>query len=74
MSVRAKEREKEVDNEETRAAHRRVEALSATYANASKSIYLYLFIAFKCFLGTELYLVPFADHPQKRINSVTGHR
>lgn len=63
---------------ERRTAKRRepqtgqAEALPATYANAGKSIYLYLFIAFKCFLGTRLRLVPVMDHPEQRIDSARG--
>lgn len=46
----------------------------ATYANAGKSIYLYLFIAFKCFPrnGAErarTSSVVGADHPRKRADS-----
>lgn len=36
------------------------------YANVSKSIYLYLFIAFKCFRAAHVGRRPPADHPRKR--------
>lgn len=51
--------------------------LAATYANAGKSIYLYLFIAFKCVFPPERAArgrrVAGADHPRKRADLAAGY-